>query len=65
MSDKKLKMTDFDKAKVGYDKLAEYEKKIWNEAIEEATKTAIHSIGYETQSPLAYHVAFEIRKLKK
>lgn len=40
-------------------------RQIWNEAIEEAARSAINAIGYQDKSPLANHVASEIRKLKK
>lgn len=50
-------ITDFDRARIGYDKMNVYEREVWNKAIEEAAKVAEFNMD-ET-------VPVKIRKLKK
>lgn len=52
------KMTNFDRAKIGYDKISVFERRIWNEAIEAAALKA------DSISAFSY-VAAAIRSLKK
>lgn len=66
---KQESLSDFDKAKVGYDKISVFEKEIWNTAIEAAAKLCDKAYENATWSP-AYQrpakiIGEKIRKLKK
>ena len=52
-------INNFDRAKIGYDKMDAHDKQIWNEAIEAAALRAERSFQYKT------HIAASIRRLKK